>query len=88
MKMSMSLKALALVLAAGSFCLSSGAMAYDGENRDAAIGIIGGVIAGAIEAEQAQQDAAEHDRQCIRLQSKCQDGSDWACGKFEDECND
>lgn len=90
--MSMSLKALALVLAAGTLSFSGSAMAYDGENHDAAVGIIGGVIQGAIEAEQekqqAKEEAREHERQCRRWRHRCQEGSDWACGRYEESCAD
>jgi hypothetical protein len=88
MMKSKSLTALALVLAAGSFAFSGSAMAYDGENRDAAIGIIGGVIEGAVEADQAKKEAREHERHCVRLNRRCEDGSDWACRRYEDECGD
>ena len=92
--MSMSFKAFTLVLAAtaASFGFASGAMAYDGENRDAAIGIIGGVISGAIEADREKQEAKaearDHERQCVRLHHRCKEGSDWACGKYEEICGD
>lgn len=79
---SLTIKAAALALAVGSFGFAANAYAYDGENRDAVIGIIGGVVSGAIEAEQANQQAAY----CANLQNKCESGKGWACNKVEAEC--
>ncbi len=90
MKLSMSIKAVALLLALSSVGLAGNAQAYDDDHdgRDAAIGIIGAVVGTAIEAEQAKQEAKEQDRQCRRLQHKCDDGSEWACRKLEENCGD
>lgn len=82
MNLSLTIKTAALALAIGSFSFVSAANAYDDENKEAVIGIIGGVIGGAIEAEQANQQAAY----CANLQSKCEAGKNWACEKSEAEC--
>ncbi len=68
MKISMSLKAFAIVLAAGSFGFTGTASAYDDDDNaaGAAVGILGQVIGGAIEAEQAKDAAIEQERRCRR----------------------
>lgn len=83
MTLSLSIKAAALALAIGSFA-SVPAYAYDDEGggREAVIGIIGQVITSAVEAEQANQQAAR----CAKLQSQCDSGKGWACNKVEAEC--
>ena len=69
MKVSTSLKALAIVLAAGSFGFAGAASAYDDDDNAAgvAVGIIGQVIGSAVEAEAASQAAVEQERRCHRL---------------------
>jgi hypothetical protein len=82
---SLSIKSAVLALAVGSFAFAVNANAYDdgdGDGKEAVIGIIGQVIGGAIEAEQANQQAAY----CADLQSKCEHGKGWACQKSEAEC--
>jgi hypothetical protein len=81
MTSSLSIKAVALALAIGSFGFASAAFADD-DDKEAVIGIIGGVIGSAIEAEQANQQAAY----CANLQNKCEAGKSWACDKAEAEC--
>jgi hypothetical protein len=88
MKPSMLLKVLAIALVVESFGLVASAMAADGANRDAAIGIIGEVVNNAIEKEQEKQEAREQQKQCARLQYKCKHGSEWACEKYEESCGD
>jgi hypothetical protein len=90
MKVPMSLKALAIVLAAGSFGLTGSASAYDDDERGAgaAVGIIGEVIGSAIEAEQAKEAADDQERRCRRFARKCADGESWACEKQDSECGD
>jgi hypothetical protein len=86
MKSSLSLKGLALVLLAGSIAFAAPAKAGDdyddGDGREAVVGIIGQVITGAIEAEQAKEQAAA----CGNWQNKCEAGKSWACEKFEANC--
>ncbi len=95
MKAAMPLKAFALALAIGSFGLAGAAMADDDDyhhhhhhDGDAAVGIIGDVIGGAIAVEGAKQEAREHARHCVHLRHRCDDGSDWACDKYEEICGD
>lgn len=90
MRVSTSLKAVAIALALGSFGLAGSASAYDDDDHPAgvAVGIIGQVIGGAIEAEQAKEAAAEQDRRCRRLERKCADGEGWACERQDAECGD
>ena len=90
MKVSTTLKALAIVLAAGSFGFAGSASAYDDDDNAAgvAVGIIGQVIGGAVEAEQANEAAAEQERRCRRFARKCADGEGWACEKQDAECGD
>lgn len=87
MKVSTSLKVLAVVLAAG-FGFSGAAFAEDGENAGAAIGIIGEVIGGAIEAEQSNEAGDDQERRCRRLARRCANGEGWACEKQDAECGD
>ena len=89
MKVSMTLKTLAIVLAAGSFGFAGSASAYDDDDNAAgvALGVIGQVIGGAIEAEQSKDAAYEHERHCRRLARKCGDGEGWACEKQDIECD-
>ena len=82
---SLSIKSAALALAIGSFAFAPAAYAYDdgeGGGKEAVIGIIGQVITSAIQADQANQQAAR----CASLQSKCEAGKGWACNKVEAEC--
>jgi hypothetical protein len=90
MKVSMGLKALAIVLAAGSFGFAGSASAYDDDDNAAgvAVGIIGQVIGGAIEAEAAKDEAREQERRCRRLARRCAEGEGWACEKQDVECGD
>ena len=90
MRVSMTLKALAIVLAAGSFGFAGSASAYDDDDNAAgvAVGIIGQVIGSAIEAEAANEAAAEQDRRCRRFARRCADGEGWACEKQDAECGD
>jgi hypothetical protein len=90
MKLSMTLKAVAIALAAGSFGFAGAASAYDDDDNRAgvAVGIIGQVIGGAVEAEQAKEAAAEQERRCRRFARKCADGEGWACEKQDSECDD
>jgi hypothetical protein len=89
MKVPMSLKAFAIVLAAGSFGFAGSASAYDDDDNaaGAAVGIIGAVIGGAIEAEAAKEGEDDQARRCRRLERKCGNGEGWACEKQEAECN-
>lgn len=90
MKLPTVLRSSALALALISFGFTGGAYAYD-DDRDskgeAVLGIIGEVVGGAIEAEQAREEALEQERRCSRLQNKCENGSEWACEKYENRCN-
>jgi hypothetical protein len=90
MKHSMSLKAFAILLGVGSFGFAGSASAYDDDDRpgDVAVGIIGQVIGGAIEAEAAKDEARDHERHCRRLARKCEEGQGWACEKQDAECGD
>jgi predicted ATP-grasp superfamily ATP-dependent carboligase len=90
MKVPMSLKALAIVLAASSFGFTGSASAYDDDDRGAgvAVGILGEVIGSAVEAEQAKEAADEQERRCRRFSRKCADGESWACEKQDSECGD
>lgn len=90
MKIPMSVTAYALAIALGSFGTTGQAYAYDDEpNRgDAVVGIIGEVISGAVQAEQAKQEAREQERRCSRWQNKCEDGAEWACEKYENSCGE
>jgi hypothetical protein len=91
MKFSMTLKALAFVLAAGSFGFAGTASAYDDDDNKAAgaaVGIIGQVIGGAIDAEAAKEAGDDQERRCRRLARKCADGEGWACEKQDAECGD
>ena len=88
MKVSTSLKAVAIVLAMGSFGFAGAASAHDDDNAAVAVGIIGQVIGTAIEAEATNAAAAEQDRRCARLARKCADGEGWACEKQDNECGD
>ena len=90
MKVSMTLKALAIVLAAGSFGFVGAASAYEDDDNVAgdAVGIIGQVIGGAIEAEQGNEAAADQERRCRRFARRCADGEGWACEKQDAECGD
>lgn len=89
MKVPMSLKAFAIVLAAGSFGFAGAANAYDDDDTPAgaAVGIIGQVIGGAIEAEAGDDAGDDHARFCRRLARKCGNGEGWACEKQDAECN-
>jgi len=69
-----------------SFGFAGTASARDGERGDAAVGIIGEIIGGAIEADQAQQEAQEQERRCRRFNRKCNQGQEWACDRYEDDC--
>jgi len=84
MKLSMTLKAAALIVAAGAFGFVSSAKADD-DAKDAIFGIIGEVIAGAAEAE---EEAVLGDPRCAAWESKCDSGQDWACRKADDFCGD
>ncbi len=90
MKVSMTLKALAIVFAAGSFGFAGAASAYDDDDNAAgvAVGIVGQVIGTAVEAEAASQAAADQERRCRRFERKCADGEGWACEKQDAECGD
>ncbi len=89
MKLPTFLKASALVFLLGSFAFSGSAYAYDDDDPgDAVVGIIGEVISGAVEAEQAKQENKELDRRCNRWQAKCDDGHGWACRKYDNRCDD
>ena len=90
MKVSMTLKTLAIVLAAGSFGFAGSASAYDDDDNAAgvALGVIGQVIGGAIEAEAANEGASDQERRCHRLARKCADGEGSACEKQDNECGD
>lgn len=46
------------------------------------LGIVGGVIEGAIE----QEEAEKFERQCRRWYNRCEDGSDYACDRYYDRC--
>ena len=88
MKVSTSLKVLAVIMTTG-FGFSGAALAGDdGEGAGIALGIIGQVIGGAIEAEAANEAAADQERRCNRFARKCADGEGWACEKQEAECGD
>jgi hypothetical protein len=83
---SLSLKTLTLAIALGAFGFTGSAIADDGERGEAIVGIIGEVIGGAVEAEQAQQEALEQERRCRRFNRKCEQGQEWACERYENNC--
>ena len=93
MKFPISLKALAVVLALGSFGLAGVAKAgdhYDDDDDVAGevfLGIIGQITEGAIERREARREYREFDRYCHRLQRKCDWGEGWACRKYWRECD-
>lgn len=86
MKKSLSLKSFTLAIALGAFGFTGSAYAEDGERGEAIVGIIGEVIGGAVEAEQDQQDDLERERRCRRFNRKCNEGQEWACDRYEDDC--
>jgi hypothetical protein len=92
MKSSMSFKRLGVALALATLAFTGSAMAYDDDDRhdrrDEVIGIIGGVVQGAIEAEREKEEAKEQERRCFRLKNRCEDGAEWACEKYEEQCAD
>lgn len=86
MRLSSLFKVFPLVIALGLVGLANGASADDDDRAnpgDIVTGIIGEVIGGAIEAEQAREAEAR----CIQLDRKCEQGSDWACDKFDESCD-
>lgn len=46
--------------------------------------IIGGVLEGAI----AQEEEKEFERRCRRWYKRCENGSDYACDKYYNRCDD
>lgn len=86
MKLSMTLKAAALIVAVGAFGFVSSAKADD-DAKEAIVGIIGEVIAGAAEAE-AEEAEDLGDPRCAVWESKCDSGQGWACRKADELCGD
>lgn len=88
MRLFNSLKSFALVLAVGSFALAANANAYhdDPEPGEVFLGIIGSIMAGALDAREARRDHYEYDRYCRRLARKCDWGRRWACRKYRRHC--
>jgi hypothetical protein len=82
MKSSMILGAVALSFAAGSFGFVSSANADD-DARDAITGIIGEAIAGAAEAEDAEEDP-----RCEAWETRCDAGDQAACNMADSACGD
>ena len=87
MKNLLSLKAIAII-AAASMAFAAPALAdhrdYHESKGEAVIGIIGEVIGGAIEQKEREE---EHARRCRRWNERCEDGSDWACERYESRCD-
>jgi hypothetical protein len=87
MKKFVTLKAIVIVAAS---CVAFAAPAsadhyYNHESKgEAVIGIIGGIIEGAIEQKEQEE---EHARRCARWHERCEDGSDWACERYENRCD-
>lgn len=84
MKLSMVLKALALVFAAGSFAFVSSAHA-DNEARDVITGIIGEAIASEAEGE---DDDGEEDPRCEAWENRCDAGDQASCNLADANCDD
>ncbi len=87
MKRFISIRTIAIA-AAASMAFAASASAYDDDDYepapgDAVIGIIGQVIGNAIERK---QENSEFRRQCRRWQERCEDGREWACERYENEC--
>ncbi|MBX2804719.1 MAG: hypothetical protein KTR19_02005 [Hyphomicrobiales bacterium] len=79
----------AAIIAASFMALAIPASADDHWNHhedeakgEVVFGIIGDVIGGAIKAEQD----AKHERQCRRWFNRCDEGHDYACDRYEEEC--
>lgn len=86
MRLSSFFKVFPIVVALGVVGITDGASADDDDRPnpgEVVTGIIGEVIGGAIEAEQAREAEAR----CEQLDRKCEQGSDWACDKFEESCD-
>lgn len=83
MKLSMILRAVALIFAAGSFGFVSSAKA-DNDAKDAITGIIGEAIAGAAEGD----DDAEEDPRCEAWEARCEAGDQAACNMADSACGD
>jgi hypothetical protein len=81
MKLSTILRAVALIFAAGSFGFVSSAKADDA--KDAIVGIIGEAIAGAAEAEGADEG---DDPRCAAWESRCEAGDEGACALADSTC--
>ena len=84
MKLSMILGAVALSFAAGSFGFVSSANADD-DAKDVITGIIGEAIAGAAEAEDAED---LDDPRCAAWESRCDAGDQAACNLADSACGD
>lgn len=82
MKLSMILGAVALSFAAGSFGFVSSANADD-DAKDAITGIIGEAIAGAAEAEDAEEDP-----RCEAWENRCDAGHQASCNMADANCGD
>ena len=82
MKLPMILRAVALVLAAGSFAFVSNAKA-DNDTRDVITGIIGEAV-----AAEAEEDDAEEDPRCEAWENKCDAGDQAACSMADANCDD
>jgi hypothetical protein len=84
MKLSMILGAVALSFAAGSFGFVSSANADD-DTKDIITGIIGEAIAGAGEAEDAED---LDDPRCAAWESRCEAGHQASCNMADSACGD
>ena len=84
MKLSMILGAVALSFAAGSFGFVSNANADD-DAKDVITGIIGEAIAGAAEAEDAED---LDDPRCAAWESRCDAGHQASCNMADATCGD
>jgi hypothetical protein len=85
MKRLMSLKAIVIVAASGfAFAAPASADHYHDHKGEAVIGIIGGIIEGAIEEKEREE---EHAQRCARWFERCEEGSEWACERYERRCD-
>jgi hypothetical protein len=89
MKLSMILRAMALIFAAGSFGFVSSAKA-DSEAKDVITGIIGEAVAGAAEAAEADDGEADdaEDPRCEAWENRCEAGDQASCNMADANCED
>jgi hypothetical protein len=89
MRRFVSLKAVA-VIAAASMAFAGSALAFDddeddeSDGKEVVIGIIGEVLGQAAE----KKEQRELERRCRRFNQRCEDGSEWACERYENSCAD